>query len=98
MIGVAEPAKNHLTEAEVEQHPDAIAGRALLEDCLKRYSPEEVLAFREAVRRCFASSVGQGRIPSLISKVKEAERHPTVKLVISLHGENGEVTIGGDEG
>lgn len=63
MIVVAEPANVHLTEAEVEKHPDAIAGRALLEDCLKRYSPEEVLAFREAVRRCFAAALDKAERP-----------------------------------
>ena len=44
------------TEVEVEQHPDALAGRALLEERLKRLSPEDVRAFREAVRRCYASA------------------------------------------
>jgi len=43
------------TEAEVEQHPDAIAGRALLEERLNYRRPDEVEAFREAVRRCYAS-------------------------------------------
>lgn len=62
MVG-REPTTDQLTESEVEQHPDAIAGRALLEDCLKRYSPEEVLAFRKAVRRCFAAAADMAPIP-----------------------------------
>lgn len=57
------PTTDQLTESEFEQHPDAIAGRDLLEDCLKRYSPDEVLAFRKAVRRCFAAATDMAQIP-----------------------------------
>lgn len=44
------------TEADVEEHPDAVAGRALLEERLERFSAEDVQAFRETVSRCFASA------------------------------------------
>lgn len=44
------------TEAEVEGHPDAVAGLALLRRRLARYGDAEVAAFWEAVRRCYASA------------------------------------------
>jgi hypothetical protein len=43
------------TEAEVEQHPDTIAARALLEERLQRLTSAQRLAFDEAVRRCYGS-------------------------------------------
>ena len=45
-----------LTEAEVEQLPDAVAGQALIEERLKHQLPEDTGAVREAVRRCYASA------------------------------------------
>ncbi|MEA1833149.1 hypothetical protein U8607_13765 [Methylobacterium durans] len=44
------------SEAEAARHPDAIAGQALLEERLRRLSPDDRTAFEEAVRRCFASA------------------------------------------
>ena len=44
------------TEAEVEQHPDAITARALLEERLARLTSDQRVAFHEAVRRCYASN------------------------------------------
>lgn len=46
-----------LTEAEAERTPDAIAGRALLEACLTRLTPEQLDAFRAAVARCYGGGV-----------------------------------------
>ncbi|WP_430910185.1 hypothetical protein [Methylobacterium sp. sgz302541] len=47
-----------LTEAQVEREPDAVAGRALLEERLSRYGEAEVAAFWAAVRRCYAGAAG----------------------------------------
>lgn len=47
------------TEAEFEATPDATDGRALLEARLKRLSPIELDAFREAVRRCYAGGLNE---------------------------------------
>ena len=44
-----------VTEDEAERHPDAIAGRVLLEARLRRLTPIERAAFKKAVRLCFAS-------------------------------------------
>lgn len=44
------------TEAEFERTPDAVAGRALLEERLLRLTSEELKAFWEAVQRCYASA------------------------------------------
>ena len=44
------------TEAEFEATPDAVGGRALLEARLKRLTPAQLEAFREAVRRCYAGA------------------------------------------
>ena len=46
------------SEAEAERLPDAVAGRALLEERLKRLTPTERDAFLEAAKRCYASSAG----------------------------------------
>ncbi|GEO98720.1 hypothetical protein GCM10007887_02860 [Methylobacterium haplocladii] len=51
------PSENHVpTEAEFEANPDAAGGRALLEARLRRLTPAQVEAFREAVRRCYAGA------------------------------------------
>lgn len=44
-----------ILEAQAAQHPDAIAGRALLTARLARLSSAEREAFHKAVRVCFAS-------------------------------------------
>ena len=44
------------TEAEFERTPDAIAGRSLIEERLKRLAATELQAFWEAVGRCYASA------------------------------------------
>ena len=41
------------TEAEVEQHLDAVAGRALLVQRLERLTPEQRSAFYEVIGRRF---------------------------------------------
>ncbi|WP_342149957.1 hypothetical protein [Methylorubrum sp. SB2] len=48
-------ASAHPTEAEFEQDPAAIAGRALLEERLARLTPDQLSAFWEAVGRCFGA-------------------------------------------
>lgn len=48
-------ASTHLTEAEFERDPAAIAGRALLEERLDRLTPDQLSAFWEAVGRCFGA-------------------------------------------
>ncbi|RYE92157.1 MAG: hypothetical protein EOO77_47175 [Oxalobacteraceae bacterium] len=49
-----------MTEAQAAQHPDAIAGKAVLEARLERLSPAERAAFRRAIRLCFASGCSAG--------------------------------------
>jgi len=49
-----------LTEAEAERTPDAIAGRALLEERLTRLTPEQLDAFRAAVARCYGGGASDG--------------------------------------
>ena len=73
-----QPATDKPTQAEVEQHPDALTGRALLEEQLKRFSPDEVAAFREAVRRCFASAVDITESTTWYL-MKEADGHPAIE-------------------
>ena len=54
----AEPAQRappHPTEEEAARDPAALAGRAQLEARLKHLTPDQLDAFREAVRRCYAS-------------------------------------------
>ena len=43
------------TEADTEWHPDAIAGRTLLDRRLMRLSPADREAVRNAIRKCYAS-------------------------------------------
>lgn len=44
------------TEAEFEETDEAVAGRALLEAGLAKVGETEQQAFRDAVRRCYASA------------------------------------------
>ena len=44
------------TEAEFERTPDALAGRSLIEERLKRLAASERKTFWEAVGRCYASA------------------------------------------
>lgn len=44
-----------MTETEFAQTLPAIAGRSRLDAGLKRLTPDEVRAFWEAVRRCYAA-------------------------------------------
>jgi hypothetical protein len=45
-----------LREAEAEQLPDAVAGRALLKHRIQQRSPKDVRAFFQAARLCYASA------------------------------------------
>lgn len=47
------------TEAEFENDPDAVAGRALVEERLLRLTSEDLQAFWEAVQRCYASAADE---------------------------------------
>lgn len=49
-------APHRPTEEEAVRDPAALAGRTLLEARLARLTPGQLHAFREAVRRCYASS------------------------------------------
>lgn len=48
-------ASTHLTEAEFERDPAAVAGRELLEERLARLTADQLSAFWEAVGRCFGA-------------------------------------------
>ena len=47
-----------LTEQAAARDPAAVAGRQRLELRLARLTPRQRDAFREAVRRCYASAAG----------------------------------------
>ena len=53
------PAPLRPTEEAAARDPAALAGREWLEARLARLTPDEIRAFRAALRRCFASA-GEG--------------------------------------
>ena len=68
-----------ILEVQAAQHPDAIAGRALLRAKLNHLSPAEQEVFYPAVRSCFSS-----RAPAAANEKSRGRSSLDVKHVLTL--------------